>query len=187
MSMSDLRWMGLLLTFVSKLILFIPGLNVWDVQGITETLDMRPKDEIIWSKKSLDAIAHLVTNLKRETDCLLILKLNVRGLPYLWSWMSLLLAHIGCRRSVSCWQGCWDPCLFCTQHIWKPVQWKNPELKEFVFRQFVMWDADLLILGEEGPHPDQPGQSWGGETQEDSQQQGGACWHHFIFSLIWNR
>ena len=83
--MSDLTWMGLLLTCVSKLILFIPGLYVWDVQGITETLDMRTKDEVIWSKQGLDAIAHLVTNLKRETDCLLILKLNVRGLPYLWS------------------------------------------------------------------------------------------------------
>ena len=66
MSMSDLRWMGLLLTFVSKLILFIPGLNVWDVQGITETLDMRTKDEVIWSKQSLDAITHLVTNLKKK-------------------------------------------------------------------------------------------------------------------------
>ena len=36
-----------------------------DVQGVTQTLNMGPEDEVIGSKQRLDAIAHLVTNLEK--------------------------------------------------------------------------------------------------------------------------
>ena len=52
--------------------------------------------------------------------------------------------------------------------------------------QFVRWCDDLLVLCEERPHPDQPGQRRGGQTQEDCEQQGGVCRHH-VLCLIWNR
>ena len=50
---------------------------MWDVQGVTEALDMGPEDKVIWPKQCLDAVAHLVTNLKRKTVCGLIVKLIV--------------------------------------------------------------------------------------------------------------
>ena len=43
----------------------VPGLDVRNVQGVTQTLDMGPEDEVIGPKQRLDAIAHLVTNLEK--------------------------------------------------------------------------------------------------------------------------
>ena len=42
-----------------------PCLQVRNVQGITQGLDMGPKDEVIWSKQGLDAIANLLANLQQ--------------------------------------------------------------------------------------------------------------------------
>ena len=54
---------------------------MWDVQGVTEALDMGPEDKVIWPKQCLDAVAHLVTNLKKDflwVDC------HVDCIPCLW-------------------------------------------------------------------------------------------------------
>ena len=40
-----------------------PGLQVGDVQGVTQGLDVRAQNEVIGSKQSLNAVADLVANL----------------------------------------------------------------------------------------------------------------------------
>ena len=78
-------------------ILFLPGLNVGNVQGITQALHMGPEYEVIRTKQGLDAIAHLVTNLEINFIVLFVDN-QVECKPCLLFGMSLLLAHIGCRR-----------------------------------------------------------------------------------------
>ena len=39
---------------------------MWDVQGITQALHVGSEYEVIGTKQSLDAVAHLVTNLEKK-------------------------------------------------------------------------------------------------------------------------
>ena len=60
-----LRWMqvkgGLFVVVVNV----DPGLQVGDVEGITEGLDMRAENKVIRSKQGLDSVAHLITYLAK--------------------------------------------------------------------------------------------------------------------------
>ena len=47
-------------------ILLLPGLDMGNVQGITQALHVGPEYEVIWPKQGLDSIAHLVTNLEKQ-------------------------------------------------------------------------------------------------------------------------
>ena len=42
-----------------------PGLQVRDVQRVTQRLDVRPQDEVVGAKQRLDPMAHLVADLYR--------------------------------------------------------------------------------------------------------------------------
>ena len=42
-----------------------PGLQVRDVQRVTQRLHVRPQDEVVGAKQRLDPVAHLVADLHR--------------------------------------------------------------------------------------------------------------------------